>query len=306
MRDGILVVNKPAGMTSHDVILKVRKILQTKKVGHTGTLDPDVTGVLPLCIGRATKLVEYLQERPKTYIAIWRAGYSTDTEDATGNIVEQIENVRLQAEQVIRTFQSFVGSYTQQPPMYSAVKIGGKKLYELAREGKIIERPSRTVMIYEIELVEMNLDLKYPVVTFRVRCSKGTYIRTLCVDIGRALGVPAHMLSLQRIESAGFTMSDSLTLEEIEQAVNRGDLDRIIIPLEKALCDLPQFTVPEYLVEKIRNGQPILKRLPLPTGLPSGELVRIFSPDGKLLALHKVIDRDETWSVPEKILFLRE
>lgn len=304
--DGILVVDKPAGVTSHDVILTVRKLLKTKKIGHTGTLDPEVTGVLPLCIGRATKLVEYLQDRPKTYIAKWRAGFSTDTEDATGNILEHVQKVDLTQEQVTQAFKSFIGSYEQQPPMYSAVKIGGKKLYELAREGKIVERPTRTVIIYDITIEHMSLDEQYPVVTFRVRCSKGTYIRTLCVDIGRALKVPAHMDSLQRIESAGFTLEDAYTLEEIEQAVHQGKLEQLIIPMEKALLDLPQFVVPEYMVEKILNGQPILKRLPLPDGLHTGDLIRILSPDGKLLALHKLVDRNEIWSTPEKILYLRE
>lgn len=304
--DGILVVNKPAGMTSHDVILKVRRLLGIKKIGHTGTLDPDVVGVLPLCIGRGTKLVEYLQEQPKTYIAEWTAGIATDTEDASGNIIAQIENVQLDFLELIKVFNSFVGRYEQTPPMYSAVKIGGKKLYELARTGEVVERPKRTVEIYQLEILETNLDQKHPSVKFKVRCSKGTYIRTLCVDLGHALNVPAHMSDLIRIESAGFDLKNAYSLEEIEKAVYDKEWEKLLIPIDHALTNYPGVTVPEYMVTKIQNGRPILPRFPLPSEIQENELVRIISPDGKLLAIHKVIKSDEIWSKPEKILSMRE
>lgn len=304
--DGILVVHKPAGVTSHDVVQKIRKLLKTKKVGHTGTLDPDVTGVLPICIGRGTKLVQYLIEEPKTYIAEWTAGISTDTEDGSGVIVENRTGVMLSRNEIIHTFQSFIGEYEQTPPMYSAVKIGGKKLYELARAGEIIERPHRTVHIYEMDILNMELDVPYPKVTFQVHCSKGTYIRTLCVDIGRALHVPAHMSQLTRIESAGYHLRDAWTLEEIEQAVLDGSIERLVSSMDTALNSFPQLIVPEHIVPKILNGRPILPRFPLPTDIQKGTRIRVISPEGKLLAIHIVMKTDEIWSKPEKILLLQE
>lgn len=301
-KDGVLVVYKPAGMTSHDVILKVRKWLKTKRIGHTGTLDPSVEGVLPLCIGKATKLVEYMQEQPKTYIAEWTAGYATDTEDQSGQIIEKSEQIALNEEEVDSVFRSFIGSYEQTPPMYSAVKIDGKKLYELARKGEVIERPARRVTIYELEILEKHLNLEYPKVRFRVRCSKGTFIRTLCVDIGKKLHVPAHMSHLIRIESAGYTLADAHPLEKIEQAVYDGEWINMIQPLDQALSFFPAVTVPDYLVQKILNGRPILARFPLPEGIHEGEKIRVLSPNGELIAIHQVIKKDEVWSKPEKIL----
>lgn len=304
--EGILVVNKPAGMTSHDVILKIRKLLKTKKIGHTGTLDPDVTGVLPLCIGRATKLVEYLQEQPKTYIAEWTAGISTDTEDRSGTVIEKKEGICFDPQKVMKVFQSFVGYYEQMPPMYSAVKIGGKKLYELARLGAVIERPKRTVEIYELHILETHFDEPFPRVRFQVRCSKGTYVRTLCVDLGRALNVPAHMSDLIRIESAGFELEQAYTLEHIEQAVYDREWEKLLLPIDLALPNFPKVVVPDYMVAKIMNGRPILPRFPLPNEVNVDEYVRVLSPTGKLLAIHKVIKSEEIWSKPEKILSLRE
>ncbi len=304
--EGILVVNKPAGMTSHDVILKVRKMLKTKKVGHTGTLDPDVTGVLPLCIGRATKLVEYLQEQPKTYIAEWTAGIATDTEDRSGVVIEKREDVRLDLQDVTKIFHSFVGTYEQIPPMYSAVKIAGKKLYELARLGEVVERPKRLVEIYQLEILEAHLNEELPRVRFKVRCSKGTYVRTLCVDLGKALNVPAHMSDLIRVESAGYELHNAHSLEEIEQAVYDRDCEKLLVPIDSALSNFPGVIVPEHMVARIQNGQAIYPRFPLPNEFNIGENVRILSPAGKLLAIHKVIKSEEIWSKPKKILSLRE
>ena len=196
--EGILPVWKPAGFTSHDVVAKVRGILSIKRIGHTGTLDPQVTGVLPLCIGRATRMVEYIQELPKEYEAVLRIGLSTDTEDMTGTVLEEVSHVSLEEDQVREVLESFIGEIEQIPPMFSAVKIDGKRLYELAREGKEVERKSRKATIFELEILELNLDQKHPEIRFRAMCSKGTYIRTLCVDIGKALGYPAVMVSLIR------------------------------------------------------------------------------------------------------------
>lgn len=187
---GVLAVFKPAGYTSHDVVAKARRILGMKRIGHTGTLDPQVTGVLPLCLGRATRVVEYIQELPKEYVATLRLGMASDTEDLTGTITETVDEVKVTEEEVLAVLNSFKGVISQVPPMYSAVKVEGKRLYELAREGKTVERKSRDVEIYEIEMTDMVYSGNYPDITFRVLCSKGTYIRTLCVDIGRALECP--------------------------------------------------------------------------------------------------------------------
>lgn len=196
--EGILPVWKPAGFTSHDVVAKARGILGIKRIGHTGTLDPQVTGVLPLCIGRATRMVEYIQDLPKEYEAFLRIGLSTDTEDMTGTVLEEVSQVTLDEMKVREVLHSFVGEIEQVPPMFSAVKIDGKRLYELAREGKEVERKSRKVTIHKLEILHMDLHQKHPEIQFRVSCSKGTYIRTLCVDIGKALGYPAVMKSLIR------------------------------------------------------------------------------------------------------------
>ena len=205
--EGVLAVYKPAGFTSHDVVAKARRILGMKRIGHTGTLDPQVTGVLPLCLGKATRVVEYIQELPKEYVATLRLGLSSDTEDLTGTITESVDEVHVSEEEVLAVLTSFKGIISQVPPMYSAVKIDGKRLYELAREGKTVERKSREVEIYEIEMTDMTWNDNYPDITFRVLCSKGTYIRTLCVDIGRALGLPGVMVKLERTMSAGISAS---------------------------------------------------------------------------------------------------
>ena len=225
MMDGILAVWKPAGWTSHDVVAKVRRLLRTKRIGHAGTLDPQVTGVLPLCIGRATRVVEYVQERPKAYEAVLKFGIATDTEDLTGTVISEVSSVQINESDIRRVLESFIGEIDQTPPMYSAVQVGGKRLYELAREGQVIERQSRRVTIYELELLELNLDQSHPTIRFTVQCSKGTYIRTLCVDIGKALGVPAVMAELKRTMSGGFTEEQCFTLQEIEQLQDSGDLE---------------------------------------------------------------------------------
>ncbi|UUZ85968.1 tRNA pseudouridine(55) synthase TruB [Paenibacillus sp. P26] len=227
--EGILPIWKPKGFTSHDVVAKVRRILKIKRIGHTGTLDPQVTGVLPLCIGRATRLVEYIQDLPKAYEAELILGFSTDTEDLGGTVTERQERVKelLTADRVEAALAGFTGVIEQVPPMYSAVKVDGKRLYELAREGTVIERKARKVTIYAIELLQSDWSSDYPRVRFRVQCSKGTYIRTLCVDIGRSLGVPAVMGELVRISTGNIGPESCLTLEQVEELQRAGTLGNI-------------------------------------------------------------------------------
>jgi len=237
--EGVLPVWKPAGFTSHDVVAKVRRLLGIRRIGHTGTLDPAVTGVLPLCVGRATRVVEYIQELPKEYEAVLTIGYATDTEDATGNVTEQVDRVALTPEQVLAALNRFVGPIEQVPPMYSAVKVEGKRLYELARAGVEVERRPRQVEIYEIQPLGMELAKAHPELRLRVRCSKGTYIRTLCSDIGRALGYPAVMSALIRTSTGGIGRERCVTLEEIARKREEGTLQECFISTDEAISYLP-------------------------------------------------------------------
>ena len=212
MMDGIIAVRKEKGYTSHDVVAKLRGILHMKKIGHTGTLDPDAEGVLPVVLGKATKLAEFLTDKDKTYEAVLHLGLETDTQDMTGTVLKELP-VSVTEEQVRAAVSSFLGEQQQIPPMYSALKVNGRKLYEIAREGKTVERKPRTVFFHNIEIQ----DMKLPLVKISVTCSRGTYIRTLCYDIGKKLGCGACMEELVRTRSGQFRLEDSLTLEEIRE-----------------------------------------------------------------------------------------
>ncbi len=225
--NGIINVHKEKGYTSHDVVAKLRGIVKQKKIGHTGTLDPDATGVLPVCLGSATKLCDVLTDKRKEYVAEVLLGVTTDTQDLSGTVLTEKE-VTVTEEEVIKVVQDFVGDYEQIPPMYSALKINGTKLYELAREGKTVERKARPVTFYEIEIMEMNL----PKIKIRVNCSKGTYIRTLCYDIGEALGCGAAMASLIRTKSGQFDIATALTLDEIIAKRDEETLEDCIYAVE--------------------------------------------------------------------------
>ena len=234
MYHGIMNVYKEAGFTSHDVVAKLRGILHMKKIGHTGTLDPDATGVLPVALGKGTKLVDLITDKEKTYEAVLHLGIATDTQDMSGQILEEKE-VTVTEEEVKAVLASFQGEQMQVPPMYSALKVDGKKLYELAREGKTVERKARPVCFYEIQVLEMKL----PLVKIRVTCSKGTYIRTLCHDIGQKLGCGGCMEELLRTKVGRFSLEESHTLAEVEKAVADGSIQDMIYPVEKVLGEYP-------------------------------------------------------------------
>ncbi|HFI0054668.1 TPA: tRNA pseudouridine(55) synthase TruB [Streptococcus suis] len=236
---GIINVKKEAGMTSHDVVFKLRKILQEKKIGHGGTLDPDVTGVLPIAVGKATRMIEYMQEEGKIYEGEITLGYSTTTEDASGDLVERTPVLDIAEQAVDEAMASFVGTITQIPPMYSAVKVNGRKLYEYARAGEEVERPQRQIDIYSFERtspIELTDDCAR--FTFQVRCGKGTYVRTLSVDLGAKLGYASHMSKLERTGSAGMHLADALTIEEIADKVAQADYS-FLRPIEQGIGDLP-------------------------------------------------------------------
>ena len=233
--DGVIVIRKEKGFTSHDVVAKLRGILHMKKIGHTGTLDPDAEGVLPVALGKATRLVDMITDKEKTYEAVMRLGVVTDTQDMSGTVLSQTTELSVTEEELCTVVSSFVGDYMQVPPMYSALKVNGKKLYELAREGKTVERKPRPVHFYEIEI----LDISFPLVRFRVTCSKGTYIRTLCHDIGEKLGCGAAMESLLRTKVGRFTLDDAITLAQTEEAVQEGTIEGKILGIEEILAEYP-------------------------------------------------------------------
>ncbi len=238
--EGVLGIWKPAGWTSHDVVARARRLLGVRRIGHTGTLDPAVTGVLPICIGRATRFVEYLQEMPKTYEATMRFGLATDTEDLSGMATAQTDASHLTEECMREAALSFVGEIWQVPPMVSAVKVNGKRLYELARQGVTVERQPRRATVHDMKVLAVTAGCPQPEIRFSVRCSKGTYIRTLCSDIGRSLDVPAVMVSLIRTESAGLAREDCVTLEGIPALIASGELAGRVRAGDRLLTQYPR------------------------------------------------------------------
>lgn len=297
-----MAVWKPEGWTSHDVVAKVRRILKMKRIGHAGTLDPMVTGVLPLCLGRATRVVEYVQERPKAYEAVLQLGIATDTEDLTGTVIEQQSSVDVTEFAIREALRRFEGEIEQIPPMYSAVKIEGKRLYELAREGKTVERKPRLVTIHQIELIEAQLGLEQPQISFSVVCSKGTYIRTLCVDIGKALGVPAAMAKLTRTMSGGITKESCLTLEQIEQMQQSGTLGEHLIAADEAITHLERAEVPVAIGKLALQGQKVSLDHAGISALDSeaGKLIRLYNNDNSFLGIFQ-IDTETAVFKPVKV-----
>lgn len=247
--DGVLNIRKEKGYTSFDVVAKLRGILHMKKIGHTGTLDPEAEGVLPVVLGKATKLVDLLTDKQKTYEALLHLGIETDTQDMTGTVLHE-KAVEVTEDEVKAVIGGFVGEYQQIPPMYSALKVDGKKLYELAREGKTVERKARTVHFYEIDIKE----IKLPYVRFSVTCSKGTYIRTLCHDIGQKLGCGGCMEELIRTRSGNFTWEDSMTLAEVEEAVKDGTIEDRVIRIGQVLKDYPEIFCTREGDRLLENG----------------------------------------------------
>lgn len=256
MKSGIINVYKEKGFTSFDVVAKLRGILRTKKIGHTGTLDPDAEGVLPVCIGRATKVCDILTDKDKVYEAVMLLGVETDTQDTSGEILKELP-VEVSEDAVREAILSFVGEYAQVPPMYSALKVNGKKLYELAREGKTVERKARNVQIFSIDILEMDL----PRVRMSVHCSKGTYIRTLCHDIGGMLGCGGCMEKLLRTKVGVFELADTLKLSEIDQLAKEGLVEEKIISVDELFDDYVKVWMKKEFDVVVHNGNRIQKRM---------------------------------------------
>lgn len=300
MINGIIVINKEAGFTSHDVVAKLRGICGQKKIGHTGTLDPAATGVLPVCLGSATKLCDMLTEKNKEYVAELLLGVETDTQDMTGQILMSKE-VSVTESDVRRVCGEFVGNYNQIPPMYSALKVNGKKLYELAREGKEIERQARSVTIYALEILKLEL----PVVTMRVACSKGTYIRTLCADIGEKLGCGGTMQSLKRTCVGSFTLEDAVTLGELQQLKEEGRLKSRVIPVDSVFGGCPVLHVAESFAALLENGNTILPSQTVEQEIHKSQWVRFCRPDGSFAGIYSY-DEEKKRYKPVKMFLEKE
>lgn len=300
--EGILPLNKPAGLTSHDCVFKLRKILKTKRIGHTGTLDPDVTGVLPICIGKATKVAEYITDAGKAYEGEVTIGISTTTEDASGDIVEKkTVNRVITREEILEVFHSLTGEINQTPPMFSAVKINGRKLYEYARLGIEVDRPTRKVNIYSIKLLDNRQEFQGETISFRfqVDCGKGTYIRTLAVMIGERLGYPAHMSDLERIRSATFKLDDCLTFTQIENLMEMGTIENFLFPLESALFHLPKYIINDTVARKVKNGS----LLPIPEHLElENRQIILETEEGIALAIYAKHPNKNGLMKPVKVL----
>ena len=280
MASGIVIIDKPADWTSMDVCAKLRGILKERRVGHGGTLDPMATGVLPVFVGSATRAVEFAEKSGKTYVAGLRLGLVTNTQDTTGETLEE-RPVTAGLRELEEVLPRFTGPIEQVPPMFSAIKIKGQKLYELARAGKEVERKPRPVTIHALEVLEQTGEADYRLL---VRCSKGTYVRTLCHDIGQALGCGGCMSSLQRVKAAGFTLADSVTLETVQEAVDRGEGESLLLPVDCCFAGLPVLVLKTAGAEKkIRNGAALPVR-----DVPDGEY-RVYGMDKTFLALGRAV-----------------
>jgi tRNA pseudouridine55 synthase len=296
---GILNIDKPVGITSHDVVARVRQISGQRRVGHAGTLDPSATGVLVVCLGQATRVAEYLMASDKVYRAQIRLGVSTDTHDAAGEVTATAE-VDVREEEVRDALASFVGTIQQLPPMYSALKREGVPLYKLARQGITVEREPRSVAIHDIEL----LNWTPPLLTIRVKCSPGTYIRALARDLGQKLGCGAHLHSLTRVASGHFTLKKAVSLDELAQVFAQGYWQEYIRPLDEALLDFEPMIVDAQAEKRIRHGRQV-EALPQAEGKRETGLRRAYSQEGELIAILRYDPQTGLWQ-PKKVFEIRD
>ncbi len=295
MIDGFINIYKEQGFTSFDVVAKLRGILKQKKIGHTGTLDPMAEGVLLVCLGNATKMCDLLTEKNKTYTCTMLLGKTSDTEDVTGKLTD-VTDIYPDDKTVIETVMSFVGDHMQIPPMYSAIKVNGKKLYELARAGQVIERQPRPVTIHSIQIRSTDL----PRVTFDVSCSKGTYIRSLCRDIGEKLGCGAVMERLIRTEVKGFTIEESLTLDAVERARDDGTLMQHVLTTDKLMPDIPELHISAKGEKLLANGNKLSADSFVENQIYRDTYVKVYDEHGRFAALYEYSDEKRQY-VPFKM-----
>ena len=298
--NGIINVYKEKGFTSHDVVAKLRGILHMKKIGHTGTLDPDAVGVLPVCLGKGTGLCSMITDWTKTYEAVMLLGTVTDTQDTSGTVLKTRE-VNVTKRQILEVCSSFEGEYDQIPPMYSALKVNGKKLYELARKGIEIERKPRTVHINTLRVNDINLSDKQKTVTITVDCSKGTYIRSLCDDIGKKLGCGACMMKLTRTRVGEFMLDDTLTLNQISALVLKGEIEDRITGIDKIFSDYQEITFAEEYSRYLHNGNKLSReQIPVDAAISDNEKYRVYDSDKCFIGVYEF--RDEVL-YPVKIFY---
>ncbi len=280
--NGIIVIDKPADITSARVVAVLKKLTGAKKAGHTGTLDPFATGVLICCLNEATKISRFFLSGDKKYQAKLRLGVSTDTQDFTGNILSTCNELNFFREDIIAAFNKYEGDIEQVPPVYSALKHKGVPLYKLARKGSPVEKPARKVHIYYLKILEINL----PEIFFEVSCSGGTYIRTLCADIGKELGCGGHLKELRRIESCGFSIGKASTIVELEKLALSGDITSKVIKMADALKNIPGFIANEIMTEKISHGKAITDK-DIKSDLPTGfnDFIKIVNKENELIAV---------------------
>jgi tRNA pseudouridine55 synthase len=289
--DGIINIYKEKGYTSHDVVAKMRGILKMKKIGHTGTLDPDAEGVLPVCVGKATKLVDLITDKDKTYLAVGKLGVITDTQDMTGKVMKTTQ-VNTSLSELQNILQSYIGEYLQLPPMYSAIKVDGKKLYELARQGKEIERERRRVIIHDIRFLDYNEEEQE--FTISVDCGKGTYIRTLIHDIGETLGCGAAMKSLTRTAVGAFKLEAGLKLQELEALVKEDKLQPYIVTIEEMFSHYSKLIVDREYNKLIFNGNIFMPEHvmhPIPEDLT--EMVRVYDSEEHFVGIYAYLTSEK-------------
>ena len=308
MINGVINIYKERGFTSHDVVAKLRGILKQKKIGHTGTLDPDAEGVLPVCLGKGTRLCDMLTDHSKVYEAVLLLGQSTDTQDVSGTVLQEA-SVEVSEEEVRKAIMSFVGPYDQIPPMYSALKVNGQKLCDLARAGKEVERKARPVEIYEIQIEEIYL----PRVRMTVSCSKGTYIRTLCHDIGEKLKCHGCMESLLRTRVGQFQLKDSLTLAQVETYRDENRVSEIVMPVDQVFSDCPALKLTKEAAKLGYNGNPFSSTQALAEdgqtvdksleiSLNSGKWFRVYDPEGVFIGVYAYDSKRDQFR-PEKMFY---
>lgn len=283
--NGVINFFKPKGMTSHDAVYFFRKLLNIKRIGHTGTLDPNATGVLPICIGKATRISEYLVDADKEYIGEVTLGSETDTQDGDGQVLRH-SNLTVQEEDIIKSFSKYQGNISQVPPMYSALKYKGKKLYELARENIIVERNPRDIKIYDLNIINNQNNQK---IIFYAKCSRGTYIRTLCHDIGMDLGTYGYMSYLIRTGVGDFKINESLSMEYLK-SLTKEEVKKKILPIDSALRALEEIVMPNFLFNKIVNG--VVVEIKDKANISINENLRVYC-QGQFIGIGKVLKKDE-------------
>lgn len=289
--NGVINIFKNKGMSSFDVVRKVRKVAREKKVGHTGTLDPEATGVLPVCLGKGTKIIDYIMKAEKTYFVTFKLGIKTNTYDLEGEIIEEKDISNITEEETLKTINSFVGEYSQVPPMFSALKKDGVRLYDLARQGIEIEREGRLITIYDIK----NIDISMPYVSMEVTCSKGTYIRSLCYDIGEKLNVGATMVELRRTKTSTFSEEDSINIEDL----NEENINDYIISIEEALKMYPRIDVNKGYSRLFVNGVKVCDKRALKSKPELDRLYRVYDEEGRFIGLGR---QDKSSFKIEKLL----